>query len=83
MNIYPNPASNVINLSVLQTSASISTNNIMITNSVGLNVLSSTSTQGQWQGNINTLPPGSYILTVIDNKDKSLVGRAKFIKESK
>jgi len=83
MNIYPNPASNVINLSVLQTSTSNSTYHIMITNSVGLNVLSSISSQRDWQGNINSLPPGSYILTVVDNKDKSLVGRAKFVKESR
>lgn len=80
MNIYPNPASNVINLSILQTSTSNSIYNIVITNTVGSNVLSSTFSQRQWQGNINSLPPGSYILTVIDDKDKSLVGRAKFVK---
>jgi hypothetical protein len=78
--VYPNPASSTINLTIPSGSRSTANYNITITNSSGLPILNTVSTQMQWQTGINQLLPGSYIITVVDNKDRSLVGRAKFIK---
>jgi len=80
MAVYPNPASGTINLTIPQGSRNTANYNILITNSSGLPILNTVSTQTQWQTGIDQLLPGSYIITVVDNKDKSLVGRAKFVK---
>jgi hypothetical protein len=80
MAVYPNPASSTINLTIPPGSRNTANYNILITNSSGLPILNTVSTQTQWQTGIDQLLPGSYIITVVDNKDKSLVGRAKFVK---
>jgi hypothetical protein len=80
MAVYPNPASGTINLSIPQGPRNTANYNILITNSSGSPILNTVSTQRQWQTGIDQLLPGSYIITVVDNKDRSLVGRAKFVK---
>ena len=78
--VYPNPACSTVNLTIPPGSRNNTNYNITITNSSGSPILSTVSSQMQWQTGIEQLLPGSYIITVIDNKDKSLVGRAKFVK---
>jgi len=103
--IYPNPASNVINLSVnknmvgmpsanlfalqtpeatpsigaTQTNSALSYN-ISIINIMGSIIETTTSTQPTWQGNVSSLAPGSYFVTVTNNSNNSLVGKKAFIK---
>jgi hypothetical protein len=50
---------------------------ISITGSV---VRSETSASANWQSNVSALSPGTYVIQVINDKDKSLVGRGTFIK---
>lgn len=77
--VYPNPATEVINLSIKQTKAS-SNYNIRITNSSGILLKNVNITQLYWQNNVSNLIPGTYMIQVIDNKTKSLFGIAKFVK---
>ena len=93
VNIYPNPASGIINLTIVPAfntsqnngqgsnlpSVTPATYDIKIVNNIG-SVLK-TATSGQdWQTDVSNLIPGTYIIQVTNNQDKSLVGTAKFIK---
>ncbi|HVW13805.1 MAG TPA: T9SS type A sorting domain-containing protein [Mucilaginibacter sp.] len=81
LSIYPNPVNSMINLSIKQQSPDNTTNyDIKITNSSGLVVKEVISSQPSWQGSINNLGPGTYIVTVVDNKTKGAIGQTKFIK---
>jgi len=53
---------------------------IKIFNVFGAVVKSATSSQPGWQDDITTLLPGTYIIQVFNNTDKSLVGRTTFVK---
>ena len=53
---------------------------IKIFNVFGAVVKSATSSQPGWQDDITTLLPGTYIIQVLNNTDKSLVGRTTFVK---
>jgi hypothetical protein len=52
----------------------------MVSNSSGIIVKQATLSQPSWQTGINNLLPGTYLLQVVNNKDKSLVGQLKFVK---
>ncbi len=78
--LYPNPAANVINLCIDTKSASKETFNIRISNSSGLLVKDVVSTTANWQDNVSNLLSGTYLVQVINKKDNSLVGQAKFVK---
>jgi hypothetical protein len=54
--------------------------NIRIVNSVGKVVKTITSAQAQWQDNVSSLIPGTYIIEVTNNADKTLVGKGQFVK---
>ena len=54
--------------------------NIKIINVTGEVVKVATSSSANWQANLNSLTPGTYIIQVVNNKDKSLVGKGTFIK---
>jgi len=43
-------------------------------------VKSATSSQPTWQDDVGTLMPGTYIIQVVNNADKSLVGKTTFVK---
>ncbi|AYL96317.1 LamG-like jellyroll fold domain-containing protein [Mucilaginibacter celer] len=77
--VFPNPATDLINLSIKQTKAS-SNYNIRLTNSSGILLKNVNITQLYWQNNVSNLTPGTYVIEVIDNKTKSLFGIAKFVK---
>lgn len=83
--IYPNPVAGIINLDIVQNiSATAKANNasydITITNSSGLVVKSASSLPALSQENVNNLLPGTYIIQVVNDNDKSLVGKSKFVK---
>ncbi|MDB5024838.1 MAG: type sorting protein, partial [Mucilaginibacter sp.] len=46
----------------------------------GLIVKQATSAQLNWQANVADLLPGTYLVKVLDKKDKSLLGQTKFVK---
>ncbi|MEO6976812.1 MAG: T9SS type A sorting domain-containing protein, partial [Mucilaginibacter sp.] len=53
---------------------------IKIINVSGVIIQSANSSQQTWQGDVSALMPGTYILQVLNNKDKSLVGKSTFVK---
>jgi hypothetical protein len=81
INIYPNPATSTLNLTVTKPKVNAAASyKIVISNSNGVIVRSITSPQPTWQGDISLLMPGSYFVQVTDLKDNSTVGRSSFIK---
>jgi hypothetical protein len=80
VHVYPNPAVNVINLNVTGKTTGNTSYDILVTNSSGLIVKQATSAQLNWQANVADLLPGTYLVKVLDRKDKSLLGQTKFVK---
>jgi hypothetical protein len=95
ISVYPNPASDVINLSINQNSspsslvtqttgstqtAGTQSFDIKIINITGAVIQTAASSQPKWQSNIGNLLPGTYIIQVINNNNKSVVGKGTFIK---
>lgn len=83
--IYPNPTKGVINISIAPGTLPFANTdnysfNIIITGSNGTVVKKAVSTQLGWQDNVANLLPGSYVVQVINNLDKTVVGKTKFIK---
>jgi hypothetical protein len=82
ISVYPNPVKDVLNLNIL-ISNNVNANatySIDITNSSGSKIKTYTSQQTTWQNNTSDLLPGVYIVKVINNADKSIIGTTKFIK---
>jgi hypothetical protein len=94
LSIYPNPSNGVINLAIRQNAGNSSSirlsgiaggsaaqlYDIKIINIAGLVIKSETSANANWQSNVSTLTPGTYIIRVVNDKDKSLVGEGTFVK---
>jgi len=81
INVYPNPVSNAVNMSVsTAVNSSSAAYNFTITNSYGLLIRQGTSTQPTWQANVSDLLPGTYVIQVVNNKDHSFIGKSKFVK---
>ncbi|MFI5160143.1 MAG: DUF2341 domain-containing protein [Sphingobacteriales bacterium] len=80
IDIYPNPAKSIINLTIKNITATGDTYNILITNSSGLIVKQANSQQTTWQTNVAGLLPGTYMIKVISQKDQKIIGSMKFIK---
>ena len=80
INIYPNPASSIINLAIDKGSNTVTSYHIQITNSSGLIIKQTISAQPTWQASISDLLPGSYVIKVFNNKDQSAIGYTKFVK---
>ena len=80
--MYPNPATNVINLSIAQANDDESSVSYSITiiSANGITVRNEVSSQASWQSNISDLLPGTYIIQVVNNYDDSIVGKGTFIK---
>ena len=81
ISVYPNPALNNINLTIASTAFTNSTYQITITNSTGIILRQTTTTQNNWQTNINNFLPGIYLVRVVNTKDNGFVGNVKFIKQ--
>jgi trimeric autotransporter adhesin len=80
ISVYPNPAIASINLAITSKSQEPTFYNVMISNSSGIIVKQATLSQPTWQAGISNLLPGTYLVQVVNNKDKSLVGQLKFVK---
>ena len=81
INIYPNPASSTVNMAInTALSNSATTYNFTITNNYGLVIKQGTSAQANWQTSVTDLLPGTYVIQVVNNKDKSFVGKSKLVK---
>ncbi|BAU52225.1 Cadherin-like beta sandwich domain protein [Mucilaginibacter gotjawali] len=53
---------------------------IKIINAIGSVIKSVTSASATWQDNVSNLLPGTYVIEVINDKNKSLVGKSTFVK---
>ena len=101
--IYPNPASNMVNLTIDQnTSAAVSgssalqtnalnpglglptsiaaTYNIQIINIKGAVVKTASTSTPNWQQGVSDLTPGTYVISVINKSNNTVVGSGTFIK---
>lgn len=54
--------------------------NIKIINITGAIIMSATTSSPTWQDNVSNLTPGTYIIQVFNNTDKSLAGKNTFVK---
>jgi hypothetical protein len=79
ISVFPNPASNNINLAVNAGQKS-SLYHIRIISSSGSVVREIASQQPSWSGNVATLEPGFYQVQVKDATGQTLIGVASFIK---
>ena len=85
ISIYPNPASNTINLSIVQnplasSDACLVSYNITIISGNGSVVRTLVSLPALSQEDIGNLLPGAYVVQVVNYNDKSVVGEGRFIK---
>jgi hypothetical protein len=85
ISVYPNPAGSVINLAIVQNTVAAPNANaasyaITIANSSGFIVKTATLSQPSLQQNVSSLMPGTYLIQVVNNRDKSVVGKSKFVK---
>ena len=80
INVYPNPAKSIINLTITNGASSGDTFSILISNSSGIVVKQASSQQTNWQGSVGDLLPGTYIIKVLSAKEQKIIGSAKFVK---
>jgi hypothetical protein len=80
LKIFPNPASQIINLSVDEGNDQKGYYDIRFINSSGLVVRQIKSSKPDWQGNINNLMPGTYLIRVISTTTQNFIGESKFVK---
>jgi len=90
--VYPNPAKTTLNLSIangfnpgpsmlfIARPVPAASYDIQVSNILGAGIKKTTINQQSWQTDVSSLIPGTYIITVINDKDKSLVGQVKFVK---
>lgn len=53
---------------------------IKIISITGMVVRSEVSANASWQSNVSSLPPGTYVIQVLNDRDKSIVGKGTFVK---
>jgi hypothetical protein len=70
----------VINISITSTNNASASYTVKLTTSNGDMVKTYTAAKTNWQDNVSQLRSGVYIIEVINNADKSIVGITKFIK---
>ncbi len=86
ISVFPNPAVYAINVTIIPDTKGPSTTkkstsyDIKIMSTSGFVVKSGTTSQLTWLGNVGNLLPGTYIVEVINNQDKTVVGKSKFVK---
>ncbi|MDR3693257.1 putative Ig domain-containing protein [Mucilaginibacter sp.] len=88
---YPNPVKTLLNLNIatgfnsnstsgLSTSLLPVSYTVAVSNISGTVVIKATTTQQSWQADVSAFMPGTYVITVVNNKNKTTVGQATFIK---
>jgi hypothetical protein len=80
INVYPNPATSNINLSITNVTNKKDAYNIAVTDGSGIVVKQAITEETQWQTSIANLIPGTYFIKVIDNNTQAIIGNSKFIK---
>lgn len=80
LRIFPNPSISTINLTIVQPSEGNNAYGISIMSGSGIIVKQMTSQQPSLQANISNLLPGTYVIKVVNNNNKSMVGESKFVK---
>ncbi len=85
IDVYPNPATSTVKFSIVQNTDDAPNNDnatygITIMSTNGAIVKTKISAQASWEDNVSDLLPGTYIIQVINNYDKSVVGKSKFVK---
>jgi len=90
--VYPNPAKTTINLSIangfspdtkmmtIARPVQGTSYDVQVSNILGSELKKTRIDQQTWQTDVSSLVPGTYIITVVNDKDKSLVGQVKFVK---
>jgi hypothetical protein len=89
--VYPNPAKGILNLSIapgFTANSSVSVANpegsttyeIRIANIMGSVIKEATITQQNWQTDVTSFMPGTYVIQVINQNNSTVVGQATFIK---
>lgn len=81
MSLYPNPATDIIHAEMKIANNSTFNYKISITNSEGKVIATAISAQANWQNNVASFIPGTYIMQVVNSKDNSIIGIQKFIKQ--
>ena len=79
ISVFPNPTANEIHVD-MDPDSKVSSYHITIVNAFGTVVKESVSGQAKWHANVSDLMPGTYVVQVTNNNDKSLVGFANFVK---
>jgi len=80
VNIFPNPATGVVNMSVLNNFNTSSSYNFMITNTSGKTLKQGASALPYWQYDVTDWMPGTYFVKIFDSKTQALVGTTKLVK---
>ncbi len=83
LNVYPNPATGVVNFSIVADDASTAdktTYGIKIVNLSGTVIRTATTAGQSWQTDVSNLMPGTYIVQMVKNADGSIAGKSTFIK---
>jgi len=85
--VYPNPAKTTLDISIAPgfhpAASGVSqplSYNIQIANILGIVVVKASANQQTWQTDVSALMPGTYVITVLNNNDNSVVGQATVIK---
>ncbi|RZA02827.1 MAG: hypothetical protein EOP47_05350 [Sphingobacteriaceae bacterium] len=81
ISLFPNPSSNTINITIDQIDPNITPlYTITITGSSGTTLNKVSISKNSWQGDISKLLPGTYYVQVINETNKKVIGKTRFIK---
>ena len=81
ISLFPNPSSTTINITIDQVDPNVTPlYTITITGSAGVAVNKVSVSQNSWQGDISKLTPGTYYVQVINETNKKVIGKTRFIK---
>ena len=80
VNIFPNPATGVVNMAVLNNFSASASYNFMITNATGKTLKQGASALPYWQYDVTNWQPGTYFVKIFDAKTQALVGTSKLVK---
>jgi hypothetical protein len=83
LNVYPNPATGVVNFSIVAYEGSPADKTmygVKIVNLSGAVVRTATTSSQSWQTDVSNLMPGTYVVQMVKNADGSIAGKSTFIK---
>jgi len=84
--IYPNPAKSTLNLDIgpgfnsTDGELSSASYRVQISNILGSVVTQTTISQQNWQTDVSSLMPGTYVIQVVNKNNNTVVGQGTFIK---